>query len=90
MANPTETGYRHPFPNYQLGDLTQAMDYNNAGQPILRVGVNYGTSVTGPGNTNAQVDGFGRMRVSDVVTLAMTAASNNADTLAQLGWQEIT
>ena len=69
MPNPTETGYRHPFPNYQLGDLTQAMDYNSAGQPILRVGVNYGTSITGPGNTNAQIDAFGRQRVSEPYTL---------------------
>lgn len=74
MANPTETGYRHPFPNYQLGDLTQAMDYNNLGQPILRVGVNYGTSVTGPGNTNAQIDAFGRMRISEPYTLFDTKA----------------
>ncbi len=74
MANPTETGYRHPFPNYQLGDLTQAMDYNSAGQPILRVGVNYGTSVTGPGNTNGQIDGFGRMRISEPYTLFDTRA----------------
>ena len=28
--------------------------------------------------------------VSDIVTLAMTATSNNADVLAQIGWQEIT
>jgi hypothetical protein len=28
--------------------------------------------------------------VSDIVTLAMAATSNNADVLAQLGWQEIT
>lgn len=69
MANPTETGYRHPYPNYQLGDLTQAMDYNNAGQPILRVGVNYGSSITGPGNTNAQIDAFGRQRISEPYTL---------------------
>ena len=30
------TSYSHQFPNYQLGDLTQAMDYNEAGQPIIR------------------------------------------------------
>jgi hypothetical protein len=74
MSNPTETNYRHPFPNYQLGDLTQAMDYNNLGQPILRVGVNYGTNVTGPGNTNGQIDAFGRMRVSEPYTLFDTKA----------------
>jgi hypothetical protein len=28
--------------------------------------------------------------VSDIVTLAMAATSNNADVLAQIGWQEIT
>ena len=42
--------------------------------------------------TDAFVFQLGRTlaNVSDVVTLAMTATSNNADTLAQLGWQEIT
>jgi hypothetical protein len=74
MANPTETNYRHPYPNYQLGDLTQAMDYNNAGQPILRVGVNYGSSINGAGNTNGQIDAFGRMRVSEPYTLFDTKA----------------
>ena len=28
--------------------------------------------------------------VSDVVTVAMAATNNNADVLAQIGWQEIT
>ena len=42
--------------------------------------------------TDAFVFQLGRTlaNVSDVITLAMTATSNNADTLAQLGWQEIT
>ena len=30
------TSYQHQFPNYQLNDVHQAMDYNAAGQPILR------------------------------------------------------
>lgn len=30
------TNYVHPYPNYQLNDLHQAMDYNAAGQPIIR------------------------------------------------------
>lgn len=30
------TGYQHPHPNYQLNDLHQAMDYNAAGEPIIR------------------------------------------------------
>lgn len=30
------TNYQHPFPNYQLNDLHQAMDYNAAGEPIVR------------------------------------------------------
>lgn len=74
MSNPTETNYRHPFPNYQLGDLTQAMDYNSLGQPILRVGVNYGTNITGSGNTNGQIDAFGRLRISEPYTLFDTKA----------------
>ena len=30
------TSYVHQHPNYQLNDIHQAMDYNAAGQPILR------------------------------------------------------
>jgi hypothetical protein len=63
------TNYQHPFPNYQLNDLHQAMDYNSAGQPIIRVS----TGSTGSGNTivngNTGSDAFGRMRVSTPTTL---------------------
>jgi hypothetical protein len=41
------TDYQHPWPNYQLNDLHQAMDYNAAGQPIIRVT----TASSGYGNT---------------------------------------
>lgn len=33
------TPYIHPFPNYQLNDLHQSMEYNAAGQPVIRTGV---------------------------------------------------
>lgn len=63
------TDYQHPYPNYQLNDLHQAMDYNAAGQPILRVS----TGSSGYGNTvingNTGSDAFGRMRVSSPFTL---------------------
>lgn len=63
------TNYEHPHPNYQLNDLHQAMDYNAAGQPIIRVS----TASSGYGNTvingSPGVDAFGRQRVSEPVTL---------------------
>lgn len=63
------TDYQHPFPNYQLNDLHQAMDYNAAGQPIIRVSTvssGYGNTVI---NGSTGVDAFGRTRVSNPVTL---------------------
>ena len=30
------TPYIHPFPNYQLNDLHQSMEYNGAGEPAIR------------------------------------------------------
>lgn len=64
------TSYQHPFPNYQLNDLHQAMDYNAAGQPVIRVITGTGTgSGNAAVNGNAGIDAFGRMRVSSPVTL---------------------
>lgn len=69
MAIQGPTNYQHPFPNYQLNDIHQAMDYNSLGQPILRVS----TGSSGAGNTvvngNTASDAFGRMRVSSPFTL---------------------
>lgn len=63
------TNYEHPWPNYQLNDLHQAMDYNAAGQPIIRVS----TGSSGYGNTvingNTGTDAFGRTRISMPFTL---------------------
>lgn len=40
------TNYEHQFPNYQLNDLHQAMDYNAGGQPIIRTaGDNYSWTI---------------------------------------------
>jgi hypothetical protein len=69
MSTQGPTNYVHPWPNYQLNDLHQAMDYNAAGQPIIRVS----TGSSGSGNTvingNTGTDAFGRTRVSEPFTL---------------------
>jgi len=40
------TNYEHQFPNFQLNDLHQAMDYNAGGQPIIRTaGDNYSWTI---------------------------------------------
>lgn len=69
MSTQGPTDYVHPWPNYQLNDLHQAMDYNAAGQPIIRVS----TGSSGYGNTvingNTGTDSFGRTRVSEPFTL---------------------
>ena len=67
MQGPTD--YQHPWPNYQLNDLHQAMDYNAAGQPIIRVSSGssgYGNTVI---NGNTGTDAFGRTRISAPFTL---------------------
>lgn len=62
-STPGPTTYQHPFPNYQLNDLHQAMEYNAAGQPLIRVS-------TFPGSTNISgTDAFGRGRVAQPYTL---------------------
>lgn len=69
MAIQGPTNYVHPWPNYQVNDLHQAMDYNTAGQPIIRVS----TGSTGTGNTvingNTGADAFGRTKVAEPFTL---------------------
>lgn len=66
--NPNSTDYIHSFePN--TNDLTMAMDYNAAGEPIIRVhnmgNVIYNTT----GNISGSNDAFGRLRVSEPYTL---------------------
>ena len=62
-STPGPTNYQHPFPNYQLNDLHQAMDYNSAGEPLIRV-------ASYPGATNiSSTDAFGRGRVAQPYTL---------------------
>lgn len=64
------TNYQHPFPNYQLNDLHQAMDYNSMGQPIVRVSTSPGTGTgTQSSNTDTQSDAFGRLRISESYTV---------------------
>lgn len=62
-STPGPTNYQHPFPNYQLNDLHQAMDYNAAGEPILRVGVYPGAADI------STTDAFGRARTAEPYTL---------------------
>ena len=71
MANRNElnsTNYSHPQESH-LYNTHFAMEYNSAGQPVLRVnnvgGVGYNTT----GNISASSDAFGRLRISSPVTL---------------------
>jgi len=62
-TTPGPTNYQHPYPNYQLNDLHQAMDYNSAGEPLIRV-------ATYPGATDiSTTDAFGRARSAQPFTL---------------------
>jgi len=55
--HPNSTNYEHSYePN--TNDLTMAMDYNSAGSPIVRVGLD-----------STAADAFGRLRVSQPFTL---------------------
>ena len=64
-STPGPTNYQHPFPNYQLNDLHQAMDYNAAGEPIIRVATYPGSE----SSTFGTADAFGRGRVATPYTL---------------------
>lgn len=68
--------YNHPQPPTDLRNLHHAMDYNAAGQPVLRV-------VQSSGNTSSDglVDAFGRQRTSHPYTLFDSSQrySNRAD-----------
>ncbi len=69
VQNPNSTSYVHPDePN--LLNLHKSMEYNNLGQPVLRVMASFGG---GYGNTaynnNPATDAFGRLRISEPFTL---------------------
>jgi hypothetical protein len=63
MSDPN-TPYRHPEPESQLWNLHHAMDYNAAGEPVIRI-VSSGSSA----HSNGSFDAFGRQRVSEPFTL---------------------
>ena len=66
--NPNSTNYFHSYePN--TNDLTMAMDYSAAGEPLLRVNNVGGVTYNNIGNISASIDAFGRMRVSNPFTL---------------------
>jgi len=81
-TTPGPTPYQHPYPNYQLNDLHQAMDYNSAGEPLIRVATYSGT------NNISSTDAFGRGRVAEPYTLfdsAFIGADNNKFDTATTG-----
>lgn len=62
------TSYEHPQETNLL-NLHKAMEYNNLGQPVLRVKTNYGGGSSGGYNDSASIDAFGRLRVGEPHTL---------------------
>lgn len=72
--------YNHPWPpednrNFQLNNLHQAMEYNAAGQPVIR------TVATGANATSsAGIDAFGRQRVAQPFTLFDAQLKNSKRT----------
>ena len=67
MATDHSNDYRHPADS-NLKSVHKAMEYNSAGQPIIRTTASTaGYSTTG--NTNTGIDAFGRQRVSEPFTV---------------------
>jgi len=66
--NPNSTNYVHSSePNTE--NLVKAMDYNSLGQPVVRTVSSASAAYNGAGNLNTASDAFGRMRVSEPLTL---------------------
>lgn len=64
---PNTTSYTHPQENNLL-NVHKAMEYNAAGQPVIRTAGNAGQYST-IGNLDGGKDAFGRLRVSEPLTL---------------------
>jgi hypothetical protein len=60
--------YLHDHNDANIINLVKAMDYNAAGQPIIRTSSSQSGYSTG-GNLDGRVDAFGRLRVSEPFTL---------------------
>ena len=60
--------YLHDHNDANIINLVKAMDYNAAGQPIIRTSSSQSGYNTG-GNLDGRIDAFGRLRVSEPVTL---------------------
>jgi len=60
--------YLHDHNDANIINLVKSMDYNAAGQPIIRTSSSQSGYNTG-GNLDGRVDAFGRLRVSEPVTL---------------------
>lgn len=62
------TNYIHPNES-NLWEVHKAMEYNAAGEPVLRVNNVGGVTYNNTGNISASSDAFGRLRVSQPYTL---------------------
>lgn len=62
------TSYSHPQESH-LYSVHYAMEYDASGQPVLRVNNIGGTGYNTLGNISASSDAFGRLRISNPVTL---------------------
>jgi hypothetical protein len=62
------TSYSHPQESH-LYSVHYAMEYDASGQPVLRVNNIGGTGFNTLGNISASSDAFGRLRISNPVTL---------------------
>ena len=62
------TNYDHPQETNLL-NIHKAMEYDAAGQPVLRVNNVGGVAYNEAGNISASLDAFGRLRISEPYTL---------------------
>lgn len=64
---PNTTNYTHPQENNLL-NVHKAMEYNSLGQPVIRT-VGNGSNYSSAGNIDGSRDAFGRLRISEPLTL---------------------
>lgn len=64
---PNTTDYTHPQENNLL-NVHKAMEYNSLGQPVIRT-VGNGSNYSSAGNIDGGRDAFGRLRISEPLTL---------------------
>lgn len=82
--------YNHPYGDHR-NNLHHAMDYNAAGQPVVRVITTSGTA-TNDGRSDAfafQLERDGLNETAITYTLAVAAAADNDDALGSVDWEEL-